>query len=109
VALNINYPALPPEAVQGVKLSNQGRVFVNGGVPINIEFKCFGPCNQLPVGVPTVGGIGGAGFDPIPDVKDSDAANFNAGFITVVPIEADYTADPGTKNSMHSVAKGFDF
>jgi len=109
VALNINYPPLAPEAVLGVKLSVQGRVFVIGGVPLNIEFKCFGPCNFLPVGVPTVGGIVGAGFDPTPDVSNSDGANFSAGYITVVPIEADYTASPGIKNSFKSVVNGFDF
>jgi 5'-nucleotidase len=109
VALNINYPPLAPEDVQGVKLSRQGRLLVIGGVPLNIEFQCFGPCNALPVGVPTVGGIGGAGFDPTPDVANSDATNFSAGFITVVPIEADYTAAPGIANSFNSVVKTFDF
>jgi len=109
VALNINYPPIPPEAIQGLALSNQGKVFNFGGVPLNLEFRCFGPCNFLPVGVPTVGGIGGAGFDPTPDVADSDVTNFNAGFITVVPIQADYTADPGTKNSFSSVLNDFEF
>ncbi len=109
VALNINYPPIAPEEVQGVKVSVQGRLFVFGGIPLNIQFQCFGPCNLLPVGVPTVGGIGGAGFDPTPDVKNSDSTNFSAGFITVVPIEADYTASPDVANSFKSVVNGFDF
>ncbi len=109
VALNINYPPLAPEEVQGVKVSVQGRLFLFGGVPLNIQFQCFGPCNALPVGVPTVGGIGGAGFDATPDVNNSDGANFSAGFITVVPIEADYTASPDVANSFKSVVNGFDF
>jgi 5'-nucleotidase len=109
VALNINYPPLAPDDVQGVKNSVQGKLFLFGGVPLNIAFQCFGPCNLLPVGVPTVGGIGGAGFDPTPDVSNSDAANFADGFITVVAIEADYTASPGVTNSLNSVVNGFDF
>jgi 5'-nucleotidase len=91
VALNINYPPLPPEDIQGVSLNRQGKTLVLGGVPLAVEFVCFA-CSVIPVGASSPGGIGGAGFDPTPDVADSDSAAFGAGFITVVPIEADYTA-----------------
>ena len=109
VGLNINYPPLPPGSLQGVSLNRQGRIFSVGGVPLNLLFACFGPCNDLPVGVPTVGGIGGAALDPTPDVADSDVAAFNAGFISVVPIAADYTARPGIQKAFHSVLNGFEF
>jgi 5'-nucleotidase len=102
VALNINYPPLAPEQIQGVSLNNQGRTLVLGGLPLNVDFVCFA-CAFIPVGATSPGGIGGVGFDPTPDVKGSDAAAFAAGFITVVPIEADYTASNGIRNGFHSV------
>jgi broad specificity polyphosphatase/5'/3'-nucleotidase SurE len=108
VALNINYPPIQPEDVQGVKLSSQGQLLIIGGVPLNIDFVCFA-CAVIPVGASSPGGIGGAGFDPTPDVKDSDATDFNAGFITIVPIEADYTADSRIRNSFNSVVNEFEF
>jgi 5'-nucleotidase len=92
VALNINYPPLPPEDIQGLSLNTQGKTLVIGGVPLAVDFVCFA-CAFIPVGGTSPGGIGGAGFDPTPDVANSDSSAFNAGFITVVPIEADYTAD----------------
>jgi hypothetical protein len=67
VALNINYPSLAPEDIQGVSLNNQGRTLVVGGVPLNVDFVCFA-CAFIPVGAASPGGIGGAGFDPTPDV-----------------------------------------
>jgi 5'-nucleotidase len=108
VALNINYPPLAPEDIQGVSVNVQGKTFSNGGIPLVLRFACFGPCNDLPVGGVTLGGLGGAGLDPTPDVAKSDVAAFNAGFITIVPIEADATAKPGIKNSFHSVVNGFE-
>jgi len=102
VALNINYPPLAPADIQGVSLNDQGRTLVLGGVPLNVDFVCFA-CAFIPVGATSPGGIGGAGFDPTPDVKGSDSAAFAAGFITVVPIEADYTASKGIRNGFNSV------
>ena len=104
VALNINYPPLAPEDIQGVSLNKQGRTLVLGGVPLNIDFVCFA-CAFIPVGATSPGGIGGAGFDPTPDVAGSDSADFGAGFITVVPIEADYTASKGILNGFNTVIR----
>jgi 5'-nucleotidase len=106
VGLNINYPPLPRAAVAGVKLSNQGRIFTSGGIPLNLQWVCFG-CNAIPAGASTVGGIGAADFDPTEDVSNSDVTNFNAGYITVVPIEPDYTA--GNSAPFSSVIELFDF
>lgn len=106
VALNINYPPLAPEDIAGVSLNTQGRLFVIGGTPLSLDFVCFA-CAFIPVGATSPGGIGGAGFDPTPDVADSDATAFAEGFITVVPIEADYTAEKHTK--FESVVNTFDF
>jgi 5'-nucleotidase len=106
VALNINYPPLAPEDIQGVSLNRQGRLLVLGGVPLAIDVVCFA-CAFIPVGATSPGGIGGAGFDPTPDVDGSDATAFGEGFITVVPIEADYTSGSYTK--FESVVNNFDF
>ena len=107
VALNINDPPLVPEDIQGVSLNRQGRTLIIGGVPRAVDFVCFA-CAVIPVGASSPGGIGGAGFDPTPDVANSDSSAFVAGFITVVPIEADYTARAGIKNGFNSVLNGFD-
>jgi hypothetical protein len=48
------------------------------------------------------------GFDPTPDVAGSDSAAFVAGYITVVPIEANYTASQGTFHRFQSVIQQFD-
>jgi broad specificity polyphosphatase/5'/3'-nucleotidase SurE len=106
VALNINHPPLDPEDIQGVSLNRQGKLLVIDGVPLALDIVCFA-CAFIPVGATSPGGIGGAGFDPTPDVADSDATAFNAGFITVVPIEADYTA--GRHKHFESVVNTFDF
>ncbi len=102
VALNVNYPPLPPGSIQGVSLNVQGRTLILGGVPLDIDFRCFA-CAFIPVGATSPGGIGGAGFDPTPDASGSDSASFGAGFITVVPIEADYTASEGVLDGFESV------
>lgn len=102
VALNINYPPVPPENIQGVSLNVQGRTLVLGGIPLNVDFRCFA-CAFIPVGATSPGGIGGAGFDPTPDVSGSDSSSFVAGFITVVPIEADYTASESIRDGFESI------
>lgn len=107
VALNINYPPLAPEDIQGVSLNNQGRTLVIGGIPLAVDFVCFA-CEFIPVGASSPGGIGGAGFDPTPDVAGSDSADYLAGFITVVPIEANYTAREGILHGFESVINKLD-
>jgi 5'-nucleotidase len=107
VALNVNYPPLAPEDIQGVSLNRQGQTLVLGGVPLEIAVVCFA-CEDIPVGASSPGGIGGAGFDPTPDVADSDSSAFLAGFITVVPIQADYTASSRILNGFNSVIQQLD-
>ena len=106
IALNINYPPIAPEEIQGVSLNVQGKTLVLGGTPLAIDFVCFA-CAFIPVGTSSAGGIGGAGFDPTPDVPGSDSTDFNAGFITVVPIEADYTANEDILDGFEDVIDEF--
>ncbi len=92
-SININYPALAPSEVAGVVVARQGRKLSLGGALVNLTLGCFGSCASLPVGGSLPGGVNGATPDPDQsDVKLSDATLFNQGFITIVPIEADYTA-----------------
>lgn len=106
VGLNINYPPISPEDIQGVTLNVQGRLAVFGGLPLDLEFRCF-TCAFIQVGATGFGGISGAGFDPTPDVKDSDATDYNAGFITIVPIEADNTAFGDLQKQFKKVVKDY--
>jgi 5'/3'-nucleotidase SurE len=90
LALNINYP---PEAPLGVKWANQGRLpfIAQLGGAASLEIACYA-CSAIDVGQSSPGGI--AGVTPITgkDVKNSDSDLFAEGYITIVPIEADYTA-----------------
>jgi 5'-nucleotidase len=91
LALNINYP---PGAPLGTKLANQGRLpfIAQLGGAAALEVACYA-CLDIPVGASSPGGI--AGVTPITDkdVKKSDSDLFAQGYITIVPIEADYTAN----------------
>lgn len=98
MALNINYP---PGAPLGVKLANQGRspyIAQLGGFA-SLEIACYA-CGLIPVGAASPGGL--AGVTPLSeaDVKGSDSELSAQEYITIVPIEADYTADP-------NASKGF--
>ena len=98
VALNVNYP---PGAPLGVKFANQGRfpyIAQLGGFN-SLEIACYA-CSSLEVGDSSFGGI--AGVTPIlqEDVKGSDSALFAEGYITIVPIEADYTANAKASQSL---------
>jgi 5'-nucleotidase len=91
LGLNINYP--PTDNVKGVKVSVQGRTARFGvGFPVAIQFGCYEDCANAPLGEPIPGGISGIEEDETTDVKNGDAENFERGYITIVPIEADYTA-----------------
>jgi 5'/3'-nucleotidase SurE len=92
VGLNINYP--PREVPAGVVVTQQGQTAVfGGGGPITLGLGCYGPCATVPVGTTLPGGITGISPDPAADVRNSDTAAFSAGYITVVPITPNYTAD----------------
>jgi 5'-nucleotidase len=106
LGLNINYP--PTDNVKGVKVSVQGRTARFGvGFPVAIQFGCYADCASAPIGAPIPGGISGIEEDETPDVKNGDAENFEKGYITIVPIEADYTAKSPLK--FKSVVNSFSY
>lgn len=93
LGLNVNYPPLAPAAVKGIQLSVQGQVSDINLIYVEVAPGLF---------VPALGPAPPAA----PDVKDSDVDGFDAGFITIVPIDADYTARPGRRNPLQSVVVG---
>lgn len=88
IALNVNYPAETP---RGVRLAVQGRSIPVGGVARDLSMRCE-TCLDVEVGDTALAGLAGMREDTSPDVPQSDAVSFAAGYITIVPIEADYTA-----------------
>ncbi|MCP5246589.1 MAG: 5'/3'-nucleotidase SurE [Burkholderiales bacterium] len=103
IGLNINYPAL--ETVNGVMVSRQGRTLTIGGQPISITFGCFDDCSNVEIGTAVPAGI--TGFAPLDlaEIKNADTTNNANGYITIVPIEADYTT--GVTGRNNSVIKNF--
>jgi 5'-nucleotidase len=92
VGLNINYPARAVPA--GVVVARQGQTAAFGpSGPIVLGIGCYGPCATVPVGTTLDGGITGVAPDRSDEVRDSDTTAFGAGFVTIVPIAPDYTAD----------------
>jgi len=93
VALNVNYPTVAPEDVQGVKLTSQGQASSASIVFVPIGGDLF---------IPTLGpGSGDEG-----DVLDSDTDALADGYITVTPINSDMTASPDQQNPFASVIAG---
>lgn len=95
VGLNINYPPLANP--KGVAVVQQGRTAASGGTPITLRFGCYGSCPQLAVGTALPGGIQQPVPDPTPEIRSADTTAFAEGFVTIVPIAADYTAEPASR------------
>jgi len=82
VALNVNYPPLAREEIKGVKINTQGNGF---DIKLNfIEQNVDGK----QVFVPTL--VEQARHTP--ELQLSDVSAFNNGFITIVPIDGNYSA-----------------
>lgn len=105
MALNVNYP---PGAPLGVRLAKQGRLpyIAQLGGAAALEVACYA-CDQIPVSATSPGGI--VGVTPITDedVKNSDSSLFAEGYITIVPIEADYTADAKASKGLLGTLNSF--
>ena len=95
LGLNINYP--PIEAPVGVRISQQGRTAAFGGTTSSLNIGCYGPCASVPVGTAIPGGITGIAADETLEVRNADTTAFVQGYVTIVPIEANYTADPAER------------
>jgi 5'-nucleotidase len=93
LALNVNYPTVAPEDVQGVKLTVQGQASSASLVFVPLGGDVY---------IPAVGPGGGDEGD----VKDSDTAALEEGYITITPINSDMTASPGERSPLYSVVSG---
>lgn len=78
LALNVNYPPLAPEAIKGVRIAAQGQApyFAMG-------FRAVTEDRYAPDFGRT---------RPSEDIDNSDTFLFRQGYITIVPIDGDYTA-----------------
>jgi len=81
MALNVNYPPLEPRQVKGLQVLKQGR---KPYFSISYERSKDDPNTFLPVMAKRA---------PKDDSPDADTTAYNQGFITVVPLDGDYTAD----------------
>jgi 5'-nucleotidase len=109
IGLNINYP--PTDTPRGVRVSVQGQTaqIRDSRVPFEIlqlNITCD-DCAALPVGGTASGGLGSPAKGVAGDVKNGDAENFANDYITIVPIQADYTAP--SPERFESVVKTFKY
>ena len=77
-ALNVNYPPLEPASVKGVRLATQGQAPY-----FSIGFQAL----EGGLYAPTFGAP-----EPADDAPEADTRLFNEGWVTVVPLDGDYTA-----------------
>jgi len=91
MGLNINYP---PGEPLGERIANQGRLLYirQLGGAINMSLACEGDCAGMPVGATATSKRISGGVVKEADVENSDSALYAEGYITIVPIEPDYTA-----------------
>jgi 5'/3'-nucleotidase SurE len=80
-ALNVNYPPLAPAQIRGVRLASQGRAPY-----FRLSFQAL----EGGLHVPSFGSP-----ELAEDSPDADTRLFNEGWVTVVPLDGDYTA-PGS-------------
>lgn len=77
-ALNVNYPPLEPARIKGVRLATQGRAPY-----FRIGFQALEGGMYVPAfGAP----------EPAEDAPNADTRLFNDGWVTVVPLDGDYSA-----------------
>ncbi|MGX2041133.1 5'/3'-nucleotidase SurE [Methylocaldum sp. MU1018] len=99
IGLNINYPPLSEPA--GVVVTRQGRTVtfaddltVSFGAPtVTVNIGCHEPCADVPVGTTLRGGITKIVPDKTPEIPGADTTWYGRGYITIVPITPDYTAE----------------
>ena len=104
IALNINYPVT--DQVAGVKSDVQALLFYRDGVPVGLDINCYGDCANLAVGETVTGGISGLiPMDTEQEVKNADAIDYNAGYITIVPINTDLTAPKSERKRFKKLVK----
>lgn len=91
IGLNVNYPPLPTDRIRGVRVVRQGAGFPVGGRLLKLRFACP-QCATIKDGQ-----YADVMLAPVPDSAGSrpgtDSTAFADGYITIVPIEGDHTAN----------------
>lgn len=100
--INVNYP--PLVEVEGAKVTNQGITATSGGAAISVTWGCYADCVNVPNGTAVPGGITGLVPSDTMERRNADTTLNAAGYITLVPMQADYTAGVSYKPG---VAKRF--
>jgi 5'-nucleotidase len=95
-ALTVNYPPLAPEEIAGISSNVQGRTYP--GLTLAYVRDAEDP-NTFGVSLPDPG--------PQEEVPGADATAFGDGYITIVPIEANYTVDRKTRLRIEAGLSGF--
>lgn len=88
IALNLNYPPLEPRKLKGIQLLKQGQ---SGYFRIGYQRSKDNPDSFLPLF---------AKRTPTNDSVDADTTAYNQGYITIVPIDGDYTADARARSAL---------
>lgn len=83
IALNVNYPPLPREKIKGVRLEHQGKAPL---FKVVYEATKTIPGEYSPRLLPAASRRGDK------TISNGDTQAFDNGYVTVVPIDADYTA-----------------
>jgi 5'-nucleotidase len=99
IGLNINYPPLLKPA--GILVTRQGRTAIFeddltvsfGAEAVTITIGCDKPCTDVPLGTTIQGGIRAIDPDQTAELPGADTTWYAQGYITIVPITPDYTAD----------------
>ena len=89
IVLNVNHPAAEPK---GVKVAAQGRGIVWDGRLAIVSIGCA-DCTALPVGASVAAGPEPVLADPAPERQDADTRYLLDGYVTIAPLQADYTAE----------------
>lgn len=89
MVLNVNHPAQAP---RGVRISAQGRGIVQGGRLAVLPLGCAG-CTEVEVGATVAGGPLPVIADAEPERPSADTTALLDGYVTIVPMQADYTAE----------------
>ncbi|MFK5893890.1 MAG: 5'/3'-nucleotidase SurE [Pseudomonadota bacterium] len=96
VVLNINYP--PLKNIKGVSLNRQGNLFWQLGEKVNFSIGCYEDCNSMDVGSSILAGITNITKSKDNELSKSDSLLYNDGYITIVPIQLDLSANRHTRN-----------
>ena len=92
--MNVNFPALPPEKVKGIKPCPQGRRVLEDNLHRRVD----------PHGRPYIW-IGGQRTEPFSEQPTADFLQIKEGYITVTPIDMDMTHYPMLEK-MHGLLEG---